>query len=101
MKLPHQSQIAEDKLTKYLLLPRMRADKSKFLSLGGYTLENWKTLEEDIRSLLKNEAFEEEVTEFGTLYSITGNLRNLRVKTVWIWEQGAELPRFVTLVPAD
>ncbi|MCB0520310.1 MAG: hypothetical protein H6577_07205 [Lewinellaceae bacterium] len=79
MTLPENSLIAEDKLTKYLLVSRARADKSKFLSIGGYTIEDWTALENDIRSLLQYEATEEEITEFGTLYSITGKLRNLQV----------------------
>ncbi|WP_242042393.1 hypothetical protein [Leptolyngbya sp. FACHB-541] len=41
MFLPLGAAIAEEKLTKYLLVPLPKDDKSKFLQQAGYTLENW------------------------------------------------------------
>jgi len=40
MKLPPDSVISERKLTDYLLTLRFEDDKSGFLALAGYTLEN-------------------------------------------------------------
>ncbi|MFZ4677974.1 MAG: DUF6883 domain-containing protein [Nodosilinea sp.] len=50
MKLSRDAVIAEAKLTKYLLVWRDADDKSKFLEQAGYTLENWKQLEADLRN---------------------------------------------------
>jgi hypothetical protein len=40
MRLPADTAIDADKLTRYLLLPQARGDKSAFLAQAGYTLEN-------------------------------------------------------------
>jgi hypothetical protein len=49
--------IESAKITHYLLVPKEKNDKSKFLNDLGYTLENWQELEEDIRRIvLENEA---------------------------------------------
>jgi len=41
--------ISDEKLVKYLLAPRKRNDKSKWLAQAGDTLENWPILKDDIR----------------------------------------------------
>jgi hypothetical protein len=100
MKLPPDSIIAPEKLTNYLLQFRDKSDKSKFMSLGGYTLDNWEELENDLRLLIENEdAIFTRTDNFGDYYAVFGNLRNLHVKTVWLLENGTELPRFITLIP--
>ncbi|UBF25007.1 hypothetical protein K9N68_25720 [Kovacikia minuta CCNUW1] len=96
--------IAEAKLTKYLLVPLLKDDKSQFLALAGYTLENWQQLERDLREqILPLEAISTGVTRYGQKYAITGNLSGpngnaIRVKTIWIVADG--IARFVTLFPA-
>lgn len=50
MKLPENTLIAAEKLTKYLLVLRKRNDKSRWLAKVGYTLENWQLLEKDLRT---------------------------------------------------
>ena len=50
MKLPDNSLIAPEKLTQYLLILKKRNDKSKWLAQGGYTLENWPELGNDLRA---------------------------------------------------
>jgi hypothetical protein len=49
MKLPAATIIATDKITRYLLVPQARGDKSAFLRAAGYTLDNaeryWTTYE--------------------------------------------------------
>ena len=47
MKLSDDVRIAPEKLTQYLLTPKKRNDKSKWLAEAGYTLENWQKLEND------------------------------------------------------
>jgi hypothetical protein len=49
MLLPTNTAIAEEKLTKYLLVLLPKDDKSQFLQKAGYTLENWQQLEIDLR----------------------------------------------------
>ena len=49
MRLPADSVIAEEKLTRYLLVPLAEDDKSGFLARAGYTLVNATVLERDLR----------------------------------------------------
>ena len=96
--------IAQDKLTKYLLVLLPKDDKSQYLALAGYALEDWQQLEQDLREqILSLEAIPTEMTRYGQKYSITGNLIGIngnviRVKTIWISTNG--ITRFVTLFPA-
>ena len=50
MKLPADSLIPFEKLTRYLLVPLARADKSAFLARAGYTPETAERLIHDLRS---------------------------------------------------
>lgn len=50
MKLPEDSHIAPEKLTRYLLVPQTRGDKSAYLALAGYRLDNFTTLLTDLRA---------------------------------------------------
>lgn len=48
--------IEQAKITQYLLIPKTKNDKSKFLNDLGYFLHNWQELETDIRKIaLENE----------------------------------------------
>ena len=49
MRLPEDATIAPEKLTGYLLMPRVEDDKSRFLALAGYKLADASRLERDIR----------------------------------------------------
>jgi len=49
MKLPENTLFAPGKFTRYLLVSRIEDDKSKFLSLAGYTLDQWQLLERDLK----------------------------------------------------
>ena len=40
MKIPNNAIIPDAKITKYLLVPRQQDDKSKYLSLAGFSLTN-------------------------------------------------------------
>jgi hypothetical protein len=105
MKLPANTVIAPQKLTRYLLRLRVEDDKSQFLALAGYTMENPDRLSSDIREQilpLEAEIFEE--TEYGPKYRIRGSLtgpngRVLRVLTIWIKESATDQTKFVTLYP--
>lgn len=105
MKLPADSEIPLAKLTHYLLVPQVKADKSKFLARAGYTTANAPHLIQDIRSqILPLDAVFAGTTKFGDFFEIHGPLRgpngvSLRVKTIWIREHLQSYVRLVTLLP--
>jgi hypothetical protein len=69
MKLPAHSDIALEKLTRYLLVPQARADKSRFLAKAGYALGNPARLMEDLRSqILHLDATPSASNQFGEYY---------------------------------
>lgn len=105
MKLPADSLVALEKLTRYLLVPQARADKSAYLARAGYTLENPADLLLDLRQqILPLEALPTERNQFGEYFEIRGTLRGpngvtLQVKTIWIQDALSNAVRFVTLIP--
>jgi len=105
MKLPANTIIARRKLDEYLLKRRAEDDKSGFLALAGYSLENAERLRSDLREqLLPLDAELFDQTEYGPKYRIRGTLigpngRVLRVISIWIKEDATGETKFVTLVP--
>lgn len=110
MKLPHaeHAQIEERKIRDYLLSPThpLGRFKAAFFRTLGYTSENWERLVQDLKEQhLVLDVKEVEETAFGRKYSIEGPLvgpngRSALVVSVWIVEEGEEVPRFVTAYPA-
>ncbi len=101
---PSDVVIPLEKLTEYLLVPRARNDKSKFLAQAGFTKENPADLEQAIRDLIaRNNAVRERENRYGIFYSVRGELVSqsgaLSVVTIWIVLTGDEKFRFVTLKP--
>jgi len=105
MKLPSDSLIARDKLTRYLLVSQTRGDKSSFLAKAGYTLDNADQLLQDLRlQVLPFEARPLESNQFGQFYEIRSGLTGpngvkLDVRTIWITEHLSGTTKFVTLIP--
>ena len=105
MRLPADTTIAEDKLTRYLLLPQARGDKSAFLAKAGYKLENAEHLLRDLRTqILPLDAMALESNKFGKFYEIRDTLVGpngvtLAVRTIWMTEHLSGVTRFVTLIP--
>jgi hypothetical protein len=105
VRLPADSLIAPEKLTRYLLVPQVRSDKSGFLALAGYTRGCPDRLLADLRDLLHaGDAEFLEETLFGRLYEVAGQLRGpngrvLRVRTIWMTDHLSGLTKFVTLMP--
>ncbi|WP_373528886.1 DUF6883 domain-containing protein [Nostoc sp.] len=105
MKSPDNLIIPEEKLTHYLLVPRIKDDKSKFLAQAGFTQNNPEDLLTAIRQLATtNEAVEDNTNEYGTFYTIAGYLQgvngqNLVVITVWLESKDDGSFRFITLKP--
>jgi hypothetical protein len=105
MRLPADTTIAEGKLTRYLLLPQTRGDKSTFLARAGYTRGNADQLLRDLRTqILPLEAVALESNKFGRYYEIRGTLTGpngvtLDVCTIWMTEHLSGATKFVTLIP--
>lgn len=105
MKLPANTVVATDKLTRYLLVPQARGDKSAFLARAGYTLEKANQLLHDLRTqILLLDATPLESGKFGQCYEIRGTLRHpngmtLAVRTIWMTEHLSGITKFVTLTP--
>ena len=104
VRIPSDALIAEEKLTKYLLVRREWDDKSGFLQLGGFTLDNWQELRDAIRRLASDvDAFEDGDNEYGTFYRIEGELvgpsASLAVVLVWMRRSVDNQVYFVTLKP--
>ena len=105
MRLPPDATIADDKLTRYLLLPQARGDKSAFLAQAGYRQDNAGHLLRDLRTqLLPLEAQRLESNTFGQYYEIRGTLSGpngvaLAVRTIWMTEHLSGVTKFVTLIP--
>jgi hypothetical protein len=105
MKLPSDAVIAPGKIKEYLLSPRKRNDKSKWLAKAGYNLENWQALEKDLQlQILSLEAVFIEETKYGKMYEINGKLigpngRTISVRSFWLTEHETRLTKFITLFP--
>lgn len=103
MFLPQDAIIAEEKLTKYLLVLLPKDDKSQFLAQAGYMLNNWQQLEGDLRSQVLTQSAELiETNRYGKKYCIYARLRGtnnveLRILTIWMVTNGTT--KFVTLLP--
>src|SRR5213594_1149490 len=103
MKLPADAVIAREKITSYLLRKLPENDKSGFLVLAGYALENPDRLEADIRAqILTQDADFVETTEYGDKYCMRADLtgpngRRLRVVTIWLTEDASGTTKFITL----
>jgi hypothetical protein len=106
MKLPPTTTVADEKITRYLLVPQERGDKSRFLGLAGYTMEKAERLRQDlIEQILPLEARPLEANQFGQYFEIIGKLngpngRTLLVRTIWMTEHLSRKTKFITLIPA-
>jgi hypothetical protein len=104
MIIPKDAVIAEEKIRDYLLKPLPIDDKSGYLALAGYTLEDYWELIRDIRDhLLPKEGKFQRDDEFGAYYLVLGTLRGpnnreLGVRTIW-QRTNHGVVRFITLYP--
>lgn len=104
MKLPFNTIISEDKIKRYLLVPRKRNDKSKWLSSAGYNQQNWEKLKQDLYSqILSLDITKKENTNYGIMYEIKGELvgpkKRISVCTIWFHEYESKHIKFVTMFP--
>ena len=105
MRIPADAIIPDEKLTRYLLLPRPWDDKSQFLAQAGFTLDNPAELESAIRRLAAtNDAIDDGENDYGTFFRVTGefigpNGGRLQVVLIWLqWKLDGTV-HFVTLKP--
>ena len=105
VRLPRDAVIATDKLTRYLLVPQARGDKSAFLAGADYTMRNAEQLLRDLREqILPLDATVLESNKFGQYCEIRGRLIGpngvaLAVRTIWMIEHLSGTTKFVTLIP--
>ncbi|MEO1664725.1 MAG: DUF6883 domain-containing protein [Chloroflexota bacterium] len=105
MRIPAEAAvIPPEKLTKYLLVPQVKNDKSKFLAQAGFTLDNPDELDAAIRRILaENDAVQDRENEYGKSYRVSGQLVGpggaLAVITVWMLGTKDQHYRFITLKP--
>lgn len=104
MYLDSNAIIPQAKLTQYLLVKLHKNDKSGYLAQAGYTIDNWRQLEQKLRQQLILPAIFDQQTNFGTIYKIEGVLEgfngiNLNIATFWIIDRETKETRFVTLLP--
>lgn len=105
MRLSQNALISDEKLAKYLLAPRKRNDKSKWLAQAGYLPETWPLLKGDLKSqILPKDASLVESTEYGRMYEIRAKLKGpngktLPVCTIWMVEKAAKVTKFITMYP--
>ncbi len=109
MQIPNADRAIVDpaKLHGYLLSrshPIGRFKAAFFLALG-YSPEDWRRLEADLRSqYLSKDARPEEGTSYGQKYAIRATLvgpsgQSADVVSLWVVRRGEEFPRFVTAYP--
>jgi len=104
VKLPANTIIVREKVTRYLLVPQARGDKSGFLERAGYTREDADQLLRDLRLQLPLDAVPTKSNKFGQYYEIRGSLTGpngvtLAVRTVWLSEHLSGVTKFVKLLP--
>ena len=78
--------------------------KARLLERFGYTVQNWRQLEADIRSGLETEVDVMRTTEYGTRDEIRMTLQTprglpLTLRTIWQVDGGTDVPRLMTLYP--
>lgn len=104
MKIPPDSMIAREKLTRYLLVPLSKSDKSRYLVRAGFKLAEPDVLENAIRVLVASvDAVEDTTDEYGTDYTVRGELigpSGVKLPVIVVWVRRADGQfRLVTVKP--
>ena len=109
MNIPNADKavIAEDKLRNYLLnlAHRRGGSKAKLLLAMGYTVDDWRRLEADIRRHhLPAEVVAEADTGYGRRYEILAPLpgatgQTITFRSIWQIDLGTDYPRLLTMYP--
>jgi len=105
VNIPLDAYIPMEKVTQYLLLPRTRNDKSKFLSQAGFDEANPQTLLKAIRDhVTAHQAIVDGDNGYGEFFRVEGSLlgpngTTLQIVTIWIRWHIDGSTHFVTLKP--
>jgi hypothetical protein len=109
MKLPHahSAVVAKPKLVDYLLNPAHpdNGGKAEFFEALGFSLKNLAEFSAALRQLAaKTEVTEVVESPYGIKYVLDGWLqgqdnRRAKIRTIWIVDQGTDIPRLVTAYP--
>jgi hypothetical protein len=105
VNIPPDADISMEKLTRYLLMPRVRDDKSKFLAQAGFDQTNPDVLLQAIQDhAAAHEAISDGDNEYGEFYRVEDGLLGpngitLPVVTIWIRWHIDGSTHFVTLKP--
>jgi hypothetical protein len=109
MRLPnlYQAVVSEEKIAAYLLNPQHPdgAPKAAFFTAMGFSRADWLVLAAALRQVAEmNDVAGQLESAHGTKYIVDGLLdtpsgRTPRVRTVWIVDHGATVPRLVTAYP--
>ena len=109
MKLPNSKNvsISKEKLTSYVLSETHAVGKfkAKFFRKLGFDGANISLLEDALRTITQSQEVKEELpSAYGTKYIVDGKMKTpsgklIKVRTVWIVEEGQKRPRFITVYP--
>lgn len=105
MKIPSCLVIQDEKITKYLLVYQPKNDKSRYLALAGYNLDNWELLKNDIINAVEgSEIAKVTSNDWGTQFELKSEWsgpsgRLIKVITIWQQDEETEFARFITLYP--
>lgn len=98
--------IQPEKLQDYLLAHShpIGRFKARFFYSLGFTAEDWRKLEEQIRRLLENDPVEKEKTDYGQKFEVRGIItgpdgQRAEIVTAWIVLSDEQIPRFITAYP--
>ncbi|MBU7586600.1 MAG: hypothetical protein KAF91_27690 [Nostoc sp. TH1S01] len=105
MKLSSDLVIQDEKLTKYLLVYQTESDKSGYLALASYSLDNWEVFKSDIiKAMEVSEIAKVKQTNWGIQFEVKSewygtNGRLIKVITIWQQDEGSDSVRFITIKP--
>ena len=108
-KMPNSEKaiVPKSKILDYILSLSHRdgSSKAKFFMLFGFSIDQWKKLENALKDhAIKNNVTKIEQTFFGTRYVIEGSIytpdnRNPKILSVWFVKKNTDIPCFVTSYP--
>ena len=103
----HLAVAEQEKICGYLLNPAHsdNGGKAQFFMALGFRVEDWRALATALRELAGiSPVAKSMASAHGTKYILDGRVgtpggKKASVRTVWIVDQGAEVPRLVTAYP--
>lgn len=109
MKLPQNDIviIPREKITDYILSETHATVKfkGKLFRGFGFSERNISLFERALLKIVRSQEVKETlISPYGTKYIIDGNIKTpvgktIKVRTIWIIEEGQKRPRFVTIYP--